>query len=131
LEGKGLAVAVQIFGKLTTHTQTVPGDTHLHNNTGTLTFGTMTKELLRWEDSPGLGKSNSCYDLSGPRLLTTFPEHHCPKCQTPLNNPRAKHTCYFKHVEICPMFHQHFFMIGKSTHPVHDITQCNVILLLP
>ncbi|THX93999.1 hypothetical protein D6D02_10214, partial [Aureobasidium pullulans] len=61
----------------------------------------MTKELLRWEDSPGL-------------------EHHCPKCQTPLNNPRAKHTCYFKHVEICPLFHQHFFMIGQA----HNCDTC-------
>ncbi|CAD0108871.1 unnamed protein product [Aureobasidium uvarum] len=61
----------------------------------------MTKELLRWEDSPGL-------------------EHHCPKCQTPLNNPRAKHTCYLKHVEVCRLFHQHFFMIGQA----HNCDTC-------
>jgi hypothetical protein len=66
----------------------------------------MTKELLRWEDSPGLGELNSCCNLCWTIVADDlFPEHHCPKCQTPLNNPRAKHTCYFKHVEICPLFH--------------------------
>ncbi|KAI5239406.1 hypothetical protein E4T43_06782 [Aureobasidium subglaciale] len=69
----------------------------------------MIKELLRWEDSPGL-------------------EHHCPKCQTPLNNPRAKHTCYFKHVEICPLFHQHFFMIGQSLFSLLALTLSYIFL---
>jgi hypothetical protein len=82
----------------------------------------MTKELLRWEDSPGLGKSSICRKFCYTTVADPpSPEHHCPKCQTPLNNPRAKHTCYFKHVEICPLFHQHFFMIGKLTIPLLTI----------
>lgn len=89
----------------------------------------MTKELLRWEDSPGLGKSIFCRKFCYTTVADPpFPEHHCPKCQTPLNNPRAKHTCYFKHVEICPLFHQHFFMIGKSIiPPTHDLIQRHIL----
>ncbi|KAL2011148.1 hypothetical protein VTN00DRAFT_3866 [Thermoascus crustaceus] len=49
----------------------------------------------KWEDNPAL-------------------RHGCAICQTCLNNPRAKKTCYGKHAEPCIRYHQTMFRIGRS-----------------
>ncbi|KAL2222140.1 hypothetical protein M432DRAFT_636784 [Thermoascus aurantiacus ATCC 26904] len=56
----------------------------------------------KWEDNPAL-------------------RHGCAICQTCLNNPRAKKTCYGKHAEPCIRYHQTMFRIDRS----HTCDACN------
>lgn len=85
------------------------------------------KNLFRWDESPGLGKSGFGAFCGS---ANTSIEHHCGMCATPLHSKtsssvtklntdivdsRAKTTCLGKHVEPCYRYHQQLHFVGMSS----------------
>lgn len=75
---------------LSAHSKIVAEYSHLHNRLSIPSrLGKMTKELLRWEDSPGLGESRFCRDLCILRSLT-FPRAPLPQVPDSLEQPKSQ-----------------------------------------